>query len=423
MSAVMYTKNCQLAAGSKYGLILAIFYICDQFINLSIGSNVGATITFFFLSIFLVISRNFKLYTPNKYFVFAFALTLLTTLVSYFTAGCGASFKSMLSFLLLGGVVVSLFQVSLASILLNDRNSKLIFAVILVFLVSASFGFSPMERIFGRTRYSDPFMEDSHLAIYILPIISYRLIKNWLDLPSWIIVIVSFLLASSSTLLISLIGIMAISLLSKRLSLGLIFRTIALLVLLIILILISSADIDHHIERITVILDGADAAVRNLSAWVWLNGWSQAYESFQKSDGIGLGFNQMGCGPYASVGIYSEAIVEWLGVVANIEDGSFMASKLISELGVFGVLIVLSLTVYFFREIFKVKGYLIQKNQVKNQVDLNVTIAGVAGSFSILIFLFVRGAGYFLFPVLLAVSMVIAKHTHTKNYITVQKNG
>lgn len=78
----------------------------------------------------------------------------------------------------------------------------------------------------------------------------------------------------------------------------------------------------------------------NLSLLVYLNGWDMAWNSVVGSGGTGLGFQQLGVGRVPD-GIHSDEIVRQASIMLNERDGGFLAAKVISEMGVVGILVTL----------------------------------------------------------------------------------
>ena len=138
----------------------------------------------------------------------------------------------------------------------------------------------------------------------------------------------------------------------------------------------------------------------NLSSLVWLNGWSQATHHFVNSNGLGVGFNQMGCGKYEYSGIFTNIITKLTkGFTLNANDGSFLASKLISEMGALGIVMVLLFFTRSIRSILALKNF---NHHGCNEYD----IARAVGGATMISLLFIRSAGYFLLPVILSFSLL-----------------
>ena len=100
-----------------------------------------------------------------------------------------------------------------------------------------------------------------------------------------------------------------------------------------------------------------------------MNGFSMAGNYFILTNGLGIGFNLMGCSnDYKYYGNYIEQIIAINGNVLNILDGSFLASKLISELGIIGFLIVVFLMI---KSIFVLIQGAFKKSYIENEDLIN----------------------------------------------------
>lgn len=121
----------------------------------------------------------------------------------------------------------------------------------------------------------------------------------------------------------------------------------------------------------------------NLSLLVYLSGFERIYLSLIESYGLGFGFQQMGLvGP---TGVFQESLDMLNANGLNIEDGSFLASKIIFEFGIFGIV-----TIFIF--IFKLIGII---NEF-DFVDTNRIKFVYSTYISFFVYLFIRGGGYFM---------------------------
>ena len=110
-----------------------------------------------------------------------------------------------------------------------------------------------------------------------------------------------------------------------------------------------------------------------------------AYDNLVYSNYLGLGFNNMGINPNAGLSFPSHLGYNY--DILNAEDSSFLASKLVSEFGLIGVLILLVLSYMCFRNIIRFCKTKMKFLQPHNFIS----------SYRILLlsYLFVRGIGYF----------------------------
>ena len=247
--------------------------------------------------------------------------------------------------------------------------------------------------------------------MYLLPFIAYRLLKDTRDYLAIGLIGLIFVFFNSATFMVGIVLIISISSFKKfihsRKKIKFSMVVILVLILTICLIAFGFLDISILTERINAIIlamhRSDPAGIMNASAIVWLNGWSQAYETFLETYGLGLGFNQMGCGDFVGIGRFSEHIRFWThGVVLNWNDGSFAASKLVSEFGLVGIGIVFYLLLRSCHAIF---SYITVK-QGNVYYQFNIHAMRAAGGICLLILIFIRANGYFLEAVILDLSLL-----------------
>jgi hypothetical protein len=158
-------------------------------------------------------------------------------------------------------------------------------------------------------------------------------------------------------------------------------------------------------ERLYGIYEGGLGT--NISSLVYLQGLQDAMGNLIRSYGFGIGFNMMGCNPLPISA--SREILTEIGISSlNVDDGSFLFSKIVSEFGIFGVL-------FFLYLFYKCKVLSNIKNSVNNiELKESIDIIIILILIYIAIF-FVRGAGYFnggflmLAPVFGAISRIYCK--------------
>ena len=93
-------------------------------------------------------------------------------------------------------------------------------------------------------------------------------------------------------------------------------------------------NLDYFDER----LDLTD--LNNLTLLVWLQGWFIISSTFQYSNWLGVGFQMLAYDKELTE--ISYYIFDFFSTgFFNVEDGGFLAAKIIGELGLFGILIVL----------------------------------------------------------------------------------
>ncbi len=111
----------------------------------------------------------------------------------------------------------------------------------------------------------------------------------------------------------------------------------------------TSLDLSYYTDR----LDFDWANSKNISALVYVQGWQLLLEAIHKSYGWGLGFQQLGIG-YTNVPATAK-INLLLGRDANLQDGGFILSKIVSEFGIFGFFLVIGYIYFAARSFLKIR--------------------------------------------------------------------
>ena len=287
---------------------------------------------------------------PSAKLVFmASILTLWSLVAAYLAPSCGLSTKGLMSIALAWAVFLLWPALDFKRVVSNYKISSFILIVSAMALVSQIVGWGLLSNFWKFNKPSGLFAEPSHVAMYLLPFIAYRLLRNLGDYLAIGLISLIVVFFNSATFIVGIVLIVLIAgLKTFRLSLNKIqFGMVGagVIALTIGSMTFRYLDISVLTDRIKAIIllmyRGDPTGIMNASAIVWLNGWSQAYETFPETYGLGLGFNQMGCGDFVGIGRFSEHIRLWThGVVLNWNDGSFAASKLVSEFGLVGIGIV-----------------------------------------------------------------------------------
>jgi len=204
---------------------------------------------------------------------------------------------------------------------------------------------------------------------------------------------VMFLLLTSfsSTLLILLLLLSVIYvsgyLFNNRLNLK---NTTIILVIVLFLVLkptiFPESQTMLRINDIIVLNSGS-----NLSSLVYANGWYLILENLVRTSGFGLGLNAMGCSPLPFT-----PITEWLNAIghaeSNLNDGSFLFSKIGSEFGLIGIAAFLFATLYCVRGHFYLSLHHRPNEIIAYSWLIVITVGG-----------FIRSTGYFSGPVILGI--------------------
>lgn len=220
-----------------------------------------------------------------------------------------------------------------------------------------------------------PFPEPSHLALILAPLLIFTCVssKSW-QRPLYLAA--AFLgTAALENLTMAAACILAALICLKP-------RHILLLSLLLIPT-IATLDLGYYSERLVFNVDS-----QNLSSLVYLQGWQMLIDSLERTYGFGLGFQQLGVfGTNVSA---SDQINLLVGDYLNLFDGGFNMAKLLSELGVFGALLLCVYTRYLVQAIRLLRR--VAHYGERQPAELLFSASCIVGY---LVELLLRGTGYF----------------------------
>ncbi len=157
----------------------------------------------------------------------------------------------------------------------------------------------------------------------------------------------------------------------------------------------TQLDLTYYLQRLD--FSGDEVAMESLSSLVYLQGWQMIGESFERSRGWGLGFQQLGVlGTDVDAG---QLIYSLMGDYLNLFDGAFNASKLLSEFGVIGIVLLMALCAKIVRSLRALRANAHRAAPAAGLITFaHCCVAALA------IELFIRGAGYFTAGSLLMIS-------------------
>lgn len=241
------------------------------------------------------------------------------------------------------------------------------------------------------SRASGIFSEPSHLALFVAPLLALLMVsKVRADRNvAYMVAVMLLVLSASSTLIIMLI----VCSLALRLAAatGDKLKSILKSILFALTVLGLTAFTPYWSEFTQRLegLGGLDEG-NNLSSLVYLNGWLMANENFFNSYGIGLGINRMGCRPLPQTAISDMLIMGESSdaLPFNYNDGSFLASKLISETGIFFVVIVLGF-------LWALRGHVRNYRRAPSGFSKDIALLCISLLASATVGMFIRGSGYF----------------------------
>jgi hypothetical protein len=203
--------------------------------------------------------------------------------------------------------------------------------------VPSMFPFQIIYRVEGK--FSGLFQEPSHAAFALFPCIAVLLVAEDKKVRRrGMMALLGLLLLSRSSTLIAFIAAFVLYRLFSRGR----ARQAAVLTLGIGSLMVLAATVDYSrfilptVERVVGITSLGDTD--NLSSLVYVQGWQDTWFNLRRTHGMGLGFNMMGCSPLPDVAVRSVLALRALGDI-NAEDGSFLFAKVVSEVGVIGIIL------------------------------------------------------------------------------------
>ena len=386
-------------------IVLPAIYLADQRLNLLGGNGVYGSLIYIAMAVLIFIyKRSLVMGSRNGFFLMLFILGYSVG-VALLNDECGIGFKSAasLGLLLLTGLTMRALPLHVILMRLSVVKALLIVISILNILKYLNIYYVPI------------FNEPSHFGLYVLPLIAYILLLSSKSFIGWLALFIGLASNFSTTLFVGVLMLLFLLYLSAAYQSHSfsIIKIVSFFTTLLILSLAGVLRFDDTASRIDGVINSSgitSANDSNLSSLVWLNGWSQAYQTLISTNGLGLGFNQMGCGRFYNIGNFSSLIQDSFdGDMLNSEDGSLLSSKLISEFGILGVVIV---TVLVLISLGACKKFIIHKRHGEFAA-FNVVALKATGAVSVLILLFIRSPGpYFSLQIILTYSLLFFSSHH-----------
>lgn len=340
-----------------------------------------ASLPLFCSSVYKIISDN--LIINKKILLFFFVITVLivsSSLYSFYTNGYVKPIYS-LSILLIIFSSYSIFKFfeeeNFDSILKTTRTIFIILIIIAAINVLFDFKYLNYE---NKIKGFFPFSEHSHFALAIGPFFIIQLVFSKLlfsIFSLFILLALSLYLPNFTLLVFTLIGLI-ITLYRYKKFLVLIFP-------LVIIIFLQT-----NLEYFKLRLDFN--ASENLTQLVYIQGWELIFKNF--NNGFGVGFQSLGLSDHFLPNISFE-IENKFKRFFNLTDGSFVASKLISEFGLIGLIVTAIYLRHLIKSVF-IFHISISKKDKKHIDESNTKYLFVScflASFSVEFF--IRGYGYF----------------------------
>jgi len=375
----MTINNIRPHNTNAFLFFLMLVFIAPDFIyyrlglgNFSLSTLVALTVLFVCLRL-KWITRDCRLAIALVFFIL-----ILNIISSFFVNGIADLFNIKVYF----SVVSLLLMVYFASCFANNisylSDSTIKKASFRMFYILCAIGMVGAVLIIGGVVQDKSmvfFSEPSAFALIFLPFFSFALFYAR-GTTTIITFIVSFSIALAVQNLTLLVGLVFCVIALKKVRI-LPFAVAFCLMLFVWTFYQFTYDYTYFSSRLSF------ANSTNFSVLVYLSGLERAFLNFTESLGLGTGFQQMG---YNGVVGESQKVLESLGAGhLNLYDGSFIASKFISEFGLIGLIFCILFTLKF------IKSF-ISFNSKKSYSAQHVLAYCFLLSF--IIPLFIRGAGY-----------------------------
>lgn len=319
-------------------------------------------------------------FTYKLEFVFFASIILVLQVLSISLVDDIDLFRAILSLLIL--IIFFIGAASLARLLLASTDSQInlfLRRLVILLLLVGFFGglgvLQPLSMNYFKSVF--PYAEPSLYALALIPVLAAASSVSKIRTRYFYIgfSFVILLLLKNLTLAVGIVLVAFLVLPLYHFLLGLILLLPALVFM----------DISYYTER----LQFFEGTSKNLSALVYLQGWQVIFDSFIKSYGFGVGYQQAGIN--TSEVEASHLIQAIAGNNLNLKDGGFVFSKLVSELGFISLLFLFP---YVSNVIYSLK--IIRLNRRFRLLNKRPLL--LLASCSVLCYsieLFVRGSGYF----------------------------
>jgi hypothetical protein len=389
----------------KLNIIVLLWYF-EQLISIAIGTQGFVLLLSFFVLLLQKKSVNI--------IAAICALTISLGIASYtlFFTPCNVGKFEPASLILLVVLIYLVFTLNVDSFLEQIYKSKKIF--MLIFFISIA-DFALSNSLLGllipplqKHTLASIYLEPSHAIAYSLPFIlmvsaRYSKLSRPLIIPN---IFLLLNMSSSSAALLILANLK--------------HYLFAILILIIAAIFVNFSSqiqdlistINKNSNEIILLALNAPEIYENLTILVYLSGWSRIFEIFANEIYFGEGFNMMGCSGF--IDQYQNKIFTLAHGYLNVEDGSFLFAKIMSEFGfasiAFGVILIILLLIYV------IKNFLISK---PDKYWFVVVVM-------VLFVMFLRNpGGYFSLPALLALASLFKIIRNFKLHIQKRyfKNG
>ena len=369
-------------------IIPGAYYVHIESISYSIGALISVSFIYLF---YLPKYKSIKL---DKSYFFIFTVLILIFISSLYAMASFDWFeykRFFLSYFLIGFCMIgSIFFVILSYETKDRKLYNYISAIFYIILLDGIIFVLKKNsiQIWMDWPYTNPFLfffpEMSHFSLIFLPLLLFKVLTFKKNIHAYMAILISLIISIDSlTLLCGTILIMLIYSIKKTFFLFLI--PISLLIAIyglepeILELGRPGSPVNQLLDR----LDFEDP--NNFSTLVFLSGWERAYLNLFDSNFLGIGFNQLGY--EGEGGYYQNKLHSYNLVGLNLKDAGSLAPKLVSELGILGVIMLSMYLFYFIKIVYKIKKYYLTYS------DLDILYISIfIMSF---VSIFIRSSGYF----------------------------
>jgi len=259
-------------------------------------------------------------------------------------------------------------------------------------------------------KFSGLYREPSHVAFSLFPCVAVLLVaESKKARRSGILALLGLLVFSRSSTLVALIAAWVLYRLLIQRRLG--HAVLSALGIGTVILLGSAINYDALVAPIASRIVGvaSSSETENISSLVYVQGWQDASENFARTDGLGLGFNMMGCHPLPDV--LARKALALVGLEElNAADGSFLFGKMVSEAGAAGILFYIAVIWWWIRLEKRISLYGKNTDRLAATTQAVLIFCFVASSF-------IRSGSYFSGGFLICLAAVSGASKRWQNHL------
>lgn len=376
---------------NSYSLrVFLIFFsitFIPSFIYVTFRTNSLATGFILLVPIIILLSWGSIKLDINIKSLFIMLMIAVYTIYIPFYWDAVIEYKGVVSFLLLMFIFFYSSQAANYISQYNHSNNfdKTIKYISVIFLTLGVISIYIRPHFFNYDLYiksSFPFSEPSHYSISCIPFFMYGALNSKRHIMTIYLLVMLFLSLKLPSVIMMASTILTLFIITLRFKHKLIAYIFSIAILLLIGKYIINLDMsDYFVSRLNFSPEN-----KNLTSLVYIQGWQDLMANVINTNGIGLGFQRMGTNEPNEL---NEFIFSLSGEYKNISDGSFLASKIVSEFGIIAIILLLTYAKLVIKCLADINVAF--KKNINDPIYLFSRITII--SFSIELFL--RGIGYF----------------------------